>query len=202
MAEPWNPPTPNGWDFYAPPKPAPPPPKPAPKAAARLVPIAGMGDTAAVSKVETLISRVIQPAIRANLSWTRGILAEALGGAPRSVNGHAKPAEAVRIFEFVKSRMRYVNDPTGRELFTALPVSWGRKIGDCDDFAALLAALFSAAGIPARLRIVQTPKATGWSHIYTMAQIGGTWRAFDATVQPPAGWECARTRFRDFEVKP
>jgi len=160
------------------------------------------------AKVKLLIQRVIQPALRENLPWTRNLLSEILRGAPGGTNGHDKRGLALRVFEFVRYRLRYVNDPTGREMFTALPVLWKRGLGDCDDFSALLAALLMAAGIKVKLRVIRTPKAGGWSHIYPMAWLPGRgntppeWRALDATVSAPAGWEATRADLFDTEVTP
>ena len=137
--------------------------------------------------------------MRENLGWTRELLAEALRGASGGVNGHDKRALALRVFEYVRYRMRYVNDPKGREMFTDIRVAWNRGIGDCDDYSAILAALLMAAGIPMRLRVIRGVYSDGWSHIYPMAWLPGRgntpadWRALDATVNHPAGWE-ARPR--------
>lgn len=206
MAETWTPPTPRAWQWTPPPPIA--PAKPATPIRARStvagIPLTGTPDTQTEKKVSLLIERVIRPALRQSLGWTRGILAEALRGATKGVDGHQKATLAIRIFEYVRWRMRYVNDPTGRDMFTALPVTWARGIGDCDDFSAIITALFMAAGIKVRLRIIQTPKATGWNHIYPMAELGGKWQAFDATLpaKTRAGTEAASIRRKDFEVTP
>lgn len=208
MANDWTPPTPPGWE-YRPPENTPNTIPAAPPVASRMEPVkvAAVGDLGP-AKVQLLISRVIQPALREQLPWTRNLLSEILRGAPGGTNGHDKRGLALRVFEFVRYRLRYINDPTGREMFTALPVLWSRGMGDCDDFSAILAALLMAAGINVKLRVIRTPKAYGWSHIYPMAWLPGRgntppdWRALDATVAAPAGWEAERAQLFDTEVKP
>jgi transglutaminase-like putative cysteine protease len=177
----------------------------------RILAVTGSGDAQAVAKVRLLGARVVAPALDptspTGLIATRRLLAEALQGAPRRVNGHHKALEAVRIFEWVKGRIRYVNDPVGVELFTAVPEVFARGYGDCDDYTAVLAALLMAAGIPAKARIIQHRNAPGWSHIYPVAHLDGAWRALDATVEwhqgrrVRAGWEYPdATRRQDVEL--
>lgn len=172
----------------------------------RTVRIQGSSDDQAVEKVALLRSQVVKPALGAGprgMAFTRGLLAEALGGSPRAVNGHHKSAEAVRIFEWVRTRIRYVNDPIGRELFQQIPELMKAGIGDCEDFTGLLAALFTAAGIKVKARIIQIPRKKGWAHIYPVAELEGKWRAFDSTEQQRPGWEFPKaSRVMDLEVAP
>lgn len=184
------------------------PPALMPKAASttKTVRIHGSSDEQAVEKVALLRNQVVKPALGTGprgMAFTRSLLAEALGGSPRTVNGHHKSAEAVRIFEWVKTRIRYVNDPLGRELFQQIPELMKQGIGDCEDFTGLLAALFTAAGIKVKARIIQIPRKKGWAHIYLIAELEGKWRAFDATEQHRPGWEFPQaTRVMDLEVAP
>ena len=68
-------------------------------------------------------------------------------------------------------------------------------------FSPLLAALFTAAGIPVKARIIQLPGVKGWAPIYPVAFVDGAWRAFDATERWPAGWEFRNaTRRLDLEL--
>lgn len=162
----------------------------------------GGNDAETDQKVALLIERIIKPALTRKLGWTRALLAEVLAGAPRRVNGHAKALEAVKIFQWVRHRIRYVNDPHGGELFTELELMLKRGMGDCDDMAALLASLFLAAGIATKLRVIKTKKDKGWAHIYPIARVDGKWRAFDATERWAAGWEYpAAVAMKDYEVK-
>ncbi|MBS1766004.1 MAG: transglutaminase domain-containing protein [Acidobacteria bacterium] len=162
----------------------------------------GGNDAETDQKIGILIDRIIKPYLTRKLGWTRALLSEILAGAPRKVNGHAKALEAVRIFEWIRSRIRYVNDPHGQELFTELELMLKRGMGDCDDMAAFLVTLFLAAGIPAKLRVIKTKKSKGWAHIYPVAYVDTKWRAFDATERQPAGWEYPTpSAMKDYEVK-
>jgi transglutaminase-like putative cysteine protease len=170
----------------------------------KTVRIQGSSDEQAAQKVKLLKDQVVKPALGAGprgMAFTRNLLAEALGGAPKGANGHNKSVEAVRIFEWVRARVRYVNDPVGRELFQQLPELMKLGIGDCEDFTALIASLFTAAGIKVKARIIQIPKKNGWAHIYPVAELEGKWRAFDATERQRAGWEFPTIkRSMDLEV--
>jgi len=172
----------------------------------KTVRIHGTNDGEAAAKVALLRDQVVKPALGdgpRGMANTRALLAEALGGAPKGANGHNKSAEAVRIFEWVRSRVRYVNDPTGRELFQQLPELMKDGIGDCEDFTGLLTALFTAAGIQVKARIIQIPRKRGWAHIYPVALLAGKWRAFDATENNRPGWEYPQaTKSMDLEVMP
>jgi hypothetical protein len=162
----------------------------------------GGNDAETDQKVGILMDRIIKPYLTRKLGWTRALLSEILAGAPRRVNGHAKALEAVRIFEWIRSRIRYVNDPHGQELFTELELMLKRGMGDCDDMAAFLVTLFLAAGIPAKLRVIKTKKSKGWAHIYPVAYVDNRWRAFDATERMNAGWEYPTpAAMKDYEVK-
>ena len=164
----------------------------------------GSSDEQARKKVRLIGEQVVKPALAEGtrgLAFTRGLLAQALSGVAGGVNGHKKGPLAVRVFEWVKGRLRYVNDPRNVELFQQLPELFRGGIGDCDDFTAALAALFTAAGIPVKARIIQLPGVRGWAHIYPVAFVDGAWRAFDATERWPAGWEFRNaTRRLDLEL--
>lgn len=168
--------------------------------------VEGDSDAVVRKKVQLLRDLVVAPAMAAGsmgMAFTRGLLSEALGRAPKAINSHQKSALAVRIFEFVRSRIRYVNDPTGQEYFQTVPGIWKAEMGDCEDFTALLAALFTAAGIKVRARVIQIPNAQGWAHIYLQAFLDGDWRSFDATEKWPAGWQYPkRTAELDLVIAP
>ncbi|WP_257303418.1 transglutaminase-like domain-containing protein [Geothrix campi] len=172
----------------------------------KTVRVYGSNDEQAAAKVAVLREQVVRPALGAGprgMANTRALLAEALGSAPKTTNGHHKSAEAVRIYEWVRSRVRYVNDPAGRELFQQIPELMKDGIGDCEDFTGLLAALFTAAGIQVKARLIQIPRKKGWAHIYPVALLDGKWRAFDATENNRAGWEYPQaTKSMDLEVMP
>ena len=168
--------------------------------------ISGDSDALVRKKVQLLRDFVVAPALAPGplgMAFTRGLLTEALGRAPKTVTSHAKSALAVRLFEFVRSRIRYVNAPLGQEYFQTGPGIWKAQMGDCEDFTALLAALFVAAGIAVKARIIKVPGQEGWAHIYLLAYLGNAWRAFDATEKYPAGWQFPeRTAALDLPIAP
>ncbi|HZU52934.1 MAG TPA: transglutaminase-like domain-containing protein [Holophagaceae bacterium] len=168
--------------------------------------IAGDSDALVKKKVQLLRDFVVAPALAPGplgMAFTRGLLTEALGRAPKDLNSHNKSALAVKLFEFIRSRIRYVNDPVGEEYFQTVPGIWKAQMGDCEDFMALLAALFVAVGIKVRARIIKIPSAQGWAHIYPQAFLDGQWRSFDATMKYPAGWQYPeRTDSLDLPIAP
>lgn len=168
--------------------------------------VEGDSDALVKKKVQLLREFVVAPALATGsmgMAFTRSLLTEALGRAPKELNSHQKSPLAVRIFEFVRSRIRYVNDPVGQEYFQSVPGIWKAQMGDCEDFTALLAALFTAAGIKVQARVIRIPSAEGWAHIYPMAWLDGAWRAFDATERWPAGWQYPkRTAELDLPIAP
>ncbi len=205
----WSPPLPNGW-LYRPPIVAsavstvPPQAdattaKPAAPLATRSMSIFGTSDDQARRKVQLIRDLVVRPALGAGpngLAFTRGLLAEALGRTPtKAANGYDQSAMAVRIFEWVKTRIRYTKDPAGRELFQQLPALMRLGTGDCDDFTALLAALFTAAGIKVKARIIRVKKGQPWAHIYPVAELAGKWRAFDGALPPSLDQRVGRPGF-------
>ncbi|HJV40005.1 MAG TPA: transglutaminase domain-containing protein [Geothrix sp.] len=168
--------------------------------------VEGDSDSLVRKKVQLLRDFVVAPALATGtmgMAFTRGLLTEALGRAPKDITSHQKSALAVRLFEFVRTRIRYINDPAGQEYFQSVPGIWKSQMGDCEDFTALLAALFTAAGIKVRARVIRVPNAEGWAHIYLMAFLDGAWRAFDATEKWPAGWQFPkRTAEMDLPIAP
>jgi transglutaminase-like putative cysteine protease len=158
-------------------------------------------------KVELIRTKVVAPALGPGprgLSFVRGLLAEILGAAPAGVNSNRKPWLAAYLFSWIRTHIRYVNDPSGQEVFTQIPEILAHGYGDCDDLTALVAVLFGAVGIRVKARVIQTPRAPGWSHIYPVAWLDDDWRAFDAswpTARP--GWEFrSRMAVMDLEVQP
>lgn len=180
----WSPPLPNGWDYTPPQASKAPALPPAPALAVRAYRVLGDSDTQARRKVEMIRRLVVQPALSpTGLPATRKLLAEILGGEPKkAVNGYEQSRTAVRIFEWVKSRIRYVKDPQGKELFQQIPALLAGGIGDCDDYTAILAVLFSAAGLKPYARIIKLRRNGPWAHIYPVVELEGKRRAFDGAL--------------------
>lgn len=189
-------------------------------ATSKAITVKGDRDSQARLKVELIRSKVIAPALGTGprgLAFTRGLLAQALNRAPREVNGHAKAKEALWIFEWVRNRLRYVNDPGRAELFQQLPELFQTGIGDCDDFTAAIGAMLMAAGFKVQARLIELKPGKGWAHIYPRVwipqhfrkppqgstaapvRIAAQWVALDATENKPAGWEAKHSRHMDLE---
>ena len=147
--------------------------------------------------------QVVKPGTTgAGLSYTRSVLAEILKGAPATVNGHnaGRWNLVQRIFYWIRGRVRYVLDPSRRELFQQLPVTLKQGLGDCDDFTGALAVLLKAAGFRVKARCIAIRRGGPWVHIYPLVEVGGRWLALDATTNHPPGWEAAHTRTSDLEL--
>lgn len=158
---------------------------------------------AALQKMRIIRDEVVKPGTTGpGLAYTRAVLGEILKGAPASVNGHnaGKWNLVQRIFYWIRGRVRYVLDPSRRELFQQLPVTLKGGIGDCDDFTGALAVLLKAAGFRVKARCIEVRRGRGWAHIYPLVEIGGRWLALDATTNNPPGWEPAHTRVSDLEL--
>jgi hypothetical protein len=101
--------------------------------------------------------------------------------------------EVVAIFDTVRQGVRYVRDQAGCDTFQAAGNTIEWKGGDCDDYAILLGSILQSVGYPVALRVVKTKGATEWNHIYLMVGLPPSapteWRALDASVPEPAGWE-------------
>lgn len=106
-----------------------------------------------------------------------------------------RPLEQLHaLFRFVSDRVPFIRDPHDVELLQAPWVTLRRRGGDCDDKAILLAALIQAARLPFRvlLRVIgaDPTNPARFSHVYTVASIGGRTIALDAThAGTPFGWE-------------
>lgn len=59
--------------------------------------------------------------------------------------------QALRIVREVASRMRYEREPTLKDIWQTLEVSFKRKRGDCEDFAIAVLTLCLMAGIRAQM---------------------------------------------------
>lgn len=98
------------------------------------------------------------------------------------VDSHQASASARALFYWVRSHIRYVNDPVGIETVQSPEVTLQLKAGDCDDHATLVAGLAMAIGIPARL-VVIGPDENHFQHVFAELHTDGRWQAAD-TTQP------------------
>lgn len=113
------------------------------------------------------------------------------------VNERNPAGEWAAIDDYVRG-IRYTPDPVGVELFTdprllVQQLDAGRlAAGDCDDSAALAAALAEAVGIRSRFRVGGGGPLGGWRHIWPEALVEGRWVAADTTVRRrDHGWSPA-----------
>lgn len=100
-------------------------------------------------------------------------------------------AEANAIYDSM-SWIRYVRDVRGVETFAEPWLTIERRAGDCDDQAALLAALYESVGFPTRFVMAAYNQPGFFEHIYLQVYANGEWfdvdpteRQFGFGVAPP-----------------
>lgn len=109
--------------------------------------------------------------------------------------------ELAAVSDYVR-RLRYTRDPAGVELFTdpvllagAIDASSPDAAGDCDDHAALGAALLESLGHETRFRVAgyDSPDGAQWAHIWhEVRHPTRGWVAIDDTAKGhPVGWSPA-----------
>lgn len=104
--------------------------------------------------------------------------------------------KARAVFNFIKSRMRYVRDNALMETLSTADlqvrnfVQSGFASGDCDDHVILLGSLLVSIGYPVRIVTVRVRPGFGsFDHVYLEALIRGTWIPMDGTnKRMPMGW--------------
>lgn len=97
--------------------------------------------------------------------------------------------EAVAVYDWVKSNIKYRSDVGGLDTFISPEVLAEIKQGDCDDHAIMNATLLRALDHPARFKAVKIKGDKFFSHVYTETLIGQKWVPMDTTVDFPMGWE-------------
>lgn len=107
--------------------------------------------------------------------------------------------EIAAVFDFVRSRVRYMRDPwspNGFELFTEPSflmeqIGLGElAVGDCDDHVLLASAMLEVAGYRTRYRIGGRPPDQ-YQHIWLEVEVPRSgWMALDLTGKDkPMGWD-------------
>ena len=94
--------------------------------------------------------------------------------------------EAQAIYRFVSRHIRYQKDPIEIETVQSPEATWTIRAGDCDDHVGLVAALATAVGIPARLRVFGYDQER-FVHILPELRINGVWYPAD-TTEPRRGF--------------
>lgn len=97
--------------------------------------------------------------------------------------------EAERLFEWVKSNIRYTQDPDGVEFLQSPEQLLSSRSGDCDDMSILLASLLNVIGHPVAFKAVGDSGIGELSHVYVLTLIGRRWYALDSTEPHGMGWE-------------
>lgn len=106
---------------------------------------------------------------------------------------HDFKSEARTLFDFVRSRVRYVRDVHEVETLTAPAYVLERMCGDCDDKATLLASLYEAIGFPTRF-VLAGYSGNLFEHVYLQVLVEDSWVNADPTMNQPFGWEAPGAR--------
>lgn len=118
------------------------------------------------------------------------------------VRPHDHRGEVAALFQFVRDRIRFVNDVAGVETLRGPRATLTMGGGDCDDKATLLASLLGAVGIRSSFRVVAVNGSDPgrFSHVYVVAHLGKRDIPLDPTYQgTPVGWQLPNP-FRTAEV--
>lgn len=119
--------------------------------------------------------------------------------------------EIKAIFDFVKSRFRYVHDPVGLEYVKSPEVmdqeitDTGYFTGDCDDVTSYIGALTSSVGYDTNIAII-APIDNGtmdFKHIFpqVFSRQKNAWITLDACGRnKPFGWTAPYKRIKTFSV--
>lgn len=117
---------------------------------------------------------------------------------------HDHLGETQAIFEFVRDRVRFTDDPVGVEKLQGPRYTLHLMAGDCDDRATLVASLLRSIGISSRFRVVaSSPQARGaFSHVYVVATVQGRDVPLDPTYgsNQLGGQYAPATRMADFRL--
>lgn len=100
--------------------------------------------------------------------------------------------EVVTVHDLVRSRVRFVQDPTAREAVSS-PLKFlddieykGRSTGDCDELSTFEATLLAAIGIEPRFRF--GGQGAEMFHVWVQAQIGNEWVNLEPSGYLEAGY--------------
>lgn len=97
-------------------------------------------------------------------------------------------AECSALFAWVRDSVRYVRDVHNVETLTTPDKTMAGLIGDCDDQATLLAALFESIGYPTRFVIAGYHYPGEFEHVYVQVYACDQWIDCDPTEHRPFGW--------------
>ena len=96
-------------------------------------------------------------------------------------------AEAVRLHQYVRDEIRYLQDVRGVETVQTPTLTLDLGSGDCDDKSLLLAALLESIGHPTRFLAVGFRHGE-IDHVLVETKIGREFIAAETTEPVPFGW--------------
>ena len=96
-------------------------------------------------------------------------------------------SEVEALFFFVRDSVRYVRDVAGLETLADPRMTLRRLVGDCDDQATLLAALYESVGYPTRF-VMAGYRSRNYEHVYLQVFAAGRWWSVDPTEDRAFGW--------------
>lgn len=133
---------------------------------------------AGVAKTISLVRSQVDQAIKDPYINRTAIEILSAYGAPQ----YDDAAAARTIYDWVRTHIRYVKDPVGKETVRPANVILEVRAGDCDDLnGVLLPSLLGTIGIPTRaVTVAAVPGSNEFSHIYAEALINGAWTPVDA----------------------
>jgi transglutaminase-like putative cysteine protease len=105
-----------------------------------------------------------------------------------SVPSHDDLSEVRALYEGVRDGIRYQRDVSGIETLATPLLTLQRQVGDCDDQATLLAALFESAGYPTRFVMAGYHDPRFVEHVYTQVLVNGKWLDADPTEHLNLGY--------------
>lgn len=85
--------------------------------------------------------------------------------------------QARAVFEFVRDRIRFANEPGEQVLLPDRVLAWG--FGDCDDKSGLAAAMLESIRIPWRTVLLARNGVP--FHILPQAQVNGVWHHLEVS---------------------
>lgn len=95
------------------------------------------------------------------------------------------------LWEYVKTRVRYVRDTQGVETIHDAEQVLKQGAGDCDDKSILLSALLGSIDHPSRFVAVGFRHGV-FSHVLPQTVIGNKWIWLETTEPVPMGWSPPR----------
>lgn len=97
-------------------------------------------------------------------------------------------SECRAVFQYVRDSIRYIRDVHDVETLSTPDKTLHGMIGDCDDQATLLCAMFESIGYPTRFVVAGYSDPRQFDHVYAQVFACGQWIDCDPTEHHPFGW--------------